>query len=438
MTTTATTSTSLTPTTQLEHDNTTPNIIKSNVILQHNSNTNNSNNSSYDLTTTTQVTNVTTHTSNRRSRINNHKSIHNNNNSNKPALSIDIPTSTSITPRTQHSHKFSMHINRVNQSADYTDSNENNNVITNYSNLYTPKQMNNNYRINSNHSCDTILYSHDSTTTQQQQHDIDAIINKKYHAFHRIHGSLSNIVIPALSAQNSPSKNNKQQCINNDNNSYSDNNISQIILDKNSRNTTIDNANSNNNNKAITVNNNNNNNTTISTDTIEYAHRDVIIIIICLTTCIGLASLDSTIANVAAPAITSDFGSFNLFGWIVSGYMLTSASFTPIYGKTSDIFGRHISMQFALLMFGIGSLVGALATNMIMLIIGRCIQGLGSSGLTSLTNVILGDLLSPAEQGKYAFILTLGMTVFSVSGYGQNCSIIQYKTLHMSCEIYVT
>jgi MFS family permease len=92
---------------------------------------------------------------------------------------------------------------------------------------------------------------------------------------------------------------------------------------------------------------------------------------------LGMSALDTTIVNVASTAITNEFSEFQLFGWIISAYMLTSSSSTPLYGKGSDIFGRHNAMQFAISVFAAGSLLGALSTDMTMLIIARGIQGIG-------------------------------------------------------------
>lgn len=144
--------------------------------------------------------------------------------------------------------------------------------------------------------------------------------------------------------------------------------------------------------------------------------RQIMIVFCCLSTCIGLSSLDSTIMGVASPAITQEFQEFQLFGWVISSYMLASAAFTPIYGKASDIFGRHACMQLALALFAGGSLLGALSNSMIVLIIARGIQGAGGAGLTSLTMVVIGDMLPPYEQGKYVPIQTTIQAVFSVLG----------------------
>ena len=48
-----------------------------------------------------------------------------------------------------------------------------------------------------------------------------------------------------------------------------------------------------------------------------------------------------------------------------------------------------------------GSLVCALAPNMPVLILGRVLHGLGGGGLSSMGMIVLGDLVSPKERGRY-------------------------------------
>jgi EmrB/QacA subfamily drug resistance transporter len=57
--------------------------------------------------------------------------------------------------------------------------------------------------------------------------------------------------------------------------------------------------------------------------------------------------------------------------------------------------------QFAIITFLIGSFAAGAATSMEQLIAFRAVQGLGAGGLMSLTFVIIGDIISPRERGKY-------------------------------------
>ena len=114
-----------------------------------------------------------------------------------------------------------------------------------------------------------------------------------------------------------------------------------------------------------------------------------------------LAALDQTIVSTALKSIVEDFDGLNHYTWVVTAYLLTSTASTPLYGKISDIYGRRIVFQFAIVTFLIGSFLAGASQNMAQLIGTRAIQGLGAGGLMALTFVIIGDIVPPRERGRY-------------------------------------
>ena len=114
-----------------------------------------------------------------------------------------------------------------------------------------------------------------------------------------------------------------------------------------------------------------------------------------------LAALDQTIVSTALKSIVEDFNGLSHYTWVVTAYLLTSTASTPLYGKISDLYGRRPVFQFAIITFLIGSFLAGASQTMGQLIAFRAIQGLGAGGLMALTFVIIGDLVSPRERGKY-------------------------------------
>lgn len=133
----------------------------------------------------------------------------------------------------------------------------------------------------------------------------------------------------------------------------------------------------------------------------EFTHREIMVVMSGLMTGMLLAALDQTIVSTALKRIVEDFSGLNHYSWVVTAYLLTSTASTPLYGKISDLYGRRPVYQFAIITFLIGSLLSGAAANMSQLIAFRAIQGLGAGGLMSLTFVIIGDIVSPRERGKY-------------------------------------
>ena len=130
-------------------------------------------------------------------------------------------------------------------------------------------------------------------------------------------------------------------------------------------------------------------------------HKEIMFVLSGLMVGMLLAALDQTIVSTALKRIVEDFNGLEHYTWVVTAYLLTSTASTPLYGKISDLYGRRPVFQFAIITFLIGSFAAGAATSMTQLIAFRAVQGLGAGGLMSLTFVIIGDIISPRERGKY-------------------------------------
>ena len=142
-------------------------------------------------------------------------------------------------------------------------------------------------------------------------------------------------------------------------------------------------------------------NNSINASAKEHSHKEIMIILGGLMTGMLLAALDQTIVSSALKNIVEEFDGLNHYTWVVTAYLLTSTASTPLYGKISDIYGRRVVFQFAIVTFLIGSFLAGASQNMTQLIATRALQGLGAGGLMALTFVIIGDIVPPRERGKY-------------------------------------
>ncbi len=129
-----------------------------------------------------------------------------------------------------------------------------------------------------------------------------------------------------------------------------------------------------------------------------------------------LSSAEQSIVATALPTMAGELGGANRLAWVVSAYLLTSTIVTPLYGKMSDLYGRRIVYQTAIAVFLVGSVLCALAQTMNQLVAARAVQGLGGGGLLSLAFVIVGDVVSPRERGRYIGLFTAVFTVSAVTG----------------------
>lgn len=145
-------------------------------------------------------------------------------------------------------------------------------------------------------------------------------------------------------------------------------------------------------------------------------HKSVMIIFAGLIMAMFLSSLDQTIISTALPTIVGDLNGVDHISWIITAYTLAITIGMPIYGKMGDQFGRKGLFVAAIIIFIVGSIFGALAGTMNLLIAARFIQGLGAAGLMILSQAILADIMSPMERAKYGGFMGAAFGLSSVAG----------------------
>jgi EmrB/QacA subfamily drug resistance transporter len=114
-----------------------------------------------------------------------------------------------------------------------------------------------------------------------------------------------------------------------------------------------------------------------------------------------LASLDQTIVSTALPTIVGDLHGLQHIAWVVTAYLLASTISGPLYGKLGDLYGRKPILQFAIVLFLVGSALCGASQTMTQLIGFRALQGLGAGGLMVTTIAVVGDIIPPRERGRY-------------------------------------
>lgn len=130
-------------------------------------------------------------------------------------------------------------------------------------------------------------------------------------------------------------------------------------------------------------------------------HRQILTVYSGLMLGMVVAGLSQMIVTTALPTIVGDLGGLDYLSWVVTAHLLTSTAFTPLFGKISDLLGRRGVFQAAIIIFVTGSFLAGWAQNMPQLIAFRAIQGAGSGGLMAMSMVIIGDIVSPRERGRY-------------------------------------
>lgn len=110
--------------------------------------------------------------------------------------------------------------------------------------------------------------------------------------------------------------------------------------------------------------------------------------------------LDSTVVNVALPAIERDLGG-GLAGqqWVVNAYLLTLGSLILIGGSLGDLFGERRVFLIGVAGFGAVSVVCALAPTIEVLVVARAIQGIAGALLTPASLALIVGAFRPEQRG---------------------------------------
>ncbi len=140
-----------------------------------------------------------------------------------------------------------------------------------------------------------------------------------------------------------------------------------------------------------------------------------------LTFALSLATfievLDSTVTNVAVPAISGSLGVANSQGtWVISSYSVAAAIAVPLTGWLARRLGETRLFVGAVLLFTLTSLMCALAADLHVLVACRALQGLCSGPMVPLSQTILLRTFPPAKR---TLALALwGMTVLLAPIFG--------------------
>ena len=110
-----------------------------------------------------------------------------------------------------------------------------------------------------------------------------------------------------------------------------------------------------------------------------------------------IAAMDSTVVGTALPTIARELGHFELYPWIVSGYLITATTTVPVWGRLADIHGRRPVLLAGIVVFVIASVLCAASPGMGWLIAFRTLQGIGAGCIQPLVFTIVGDIF-PLQQ----------------------------------------
>jgi EmrB/QacA subfamily drug resistance transporter len=111
--------------------------------------------------------------------------------------------------------------------------------------------------------------------------------------------------------------------------------------------------------------------------------------------------LNGSMFSVALPTIRDEFAMpADVAAWLTIAFTLPFMMFMPLYGRLGDKLGKSRLLLAGILLFGLGSILALVANSLLLLFIGRVVQGAGSAGVTPLSLAIIAERFSTEERGR--------------------------------------
>src|ERR1700735_2341638 len=144
--------------------------------------------------------------------------------------------------------------------------------------------------------------------------------------------------------------------------------------------------------------------------------------VVAISVAVGMASLDTAIANIALPSIAADLKvSPADVVWVVNVYQIALVATLLPLGALGEIVGHERIYLGGLLLFTLASVGCAMAWSLDSLLVARALQGLGASGIMSVNTALVRFVYPSRMVGRgfghnalvVATAFTLGPTIAS-------------------------
>src|SRR5215472_4362310 len=124
------------------------------------------------------------------------------------------------------------------------------------------------------------------------------------------------------------------------------------------------------------------------------------LVLLVLTTGFFMILLDTTIVNVAVPAMSTGLGAtLDQILWVLNAYLLVYTVLLITAGRLGDLYGQRTLFAIGLFIFTLASALCGLSQNADQLIAFRVLQGVGGALLTPQTLAILTSIFPPERRG---------------------------------------
>src|SRR5256884_2800711 len=143
------------------------------------------------------------------------------------------------------------------------------------------------------------------------------------------------------------------------------------------------------------------------------AHRRLTSGLVLTTTFIAVEALA---VITIMPQVEHDLRGLSLYGWVFSAFMLGSLVGTVAAGRDADRTGPARAYLAGVALFAAGLAVAGLAPSMAVLVVGRCLQGIGAGAVLALAYVAIGRSTPGSLQPRMMAVLSTAWVLPGLAG----------------------
>jgi MFS family permease len=114
-----------------------------------------------------------------------------------------------------------------------------------------------------------------------------------------------------------------------------------------------------------------------------------------------MATLDSSIVNVALPVMAKDLNVTSAgIQLVVTSYLIIISATILVFGRLGDMTSKTRIFKFGIALFTLGSLLCGITSSLEVLVLARVIQAIGAAGAMANSQGIIAEVFPANERGR--------------------------------------
>lgn len=136
-----------------------------------------------------------------------------------------------------------------------------------------------------------------------------------------------------------------------------------------------------------------------------------ILVFIALGILVFTVATNMSLLTTTQSAIADELNSFETTSWFTSAFLITMSALGPLNGKLSSVFPPRSCISLSAMILALGSMICAVSNQFGSFVTGRCVQGAGSSGVFTISLIIVLELTGSQRRGLGIGLLNTGFTI---------------------------